>query len=631
MGKALKKALGFIAAIGLIVAGAILRSPQLIKLGVGLAITQVAGLFSKNQHAGEGFGDQLQLRKDPIAPRLVAYGKTGTGGNLVYQEGFGENNETLSTVIAVAGHEITSLEKFKWGGEVVSFTNNNANGNFHDHMFLYEHMGSDDQTADSDLVSLSSKWTNDHRLRGIAYFHLKLVFDREKFDKGFLDPVFIFKGRKVYDPRKDSTNGGSGAHRLNDETTWEWSDNSALCTADYLKGIKVGGTLIAGMGIADSRIDWDNVIAEANVCDETVSLKGGGTEKRYTCNGFIDPRQNHRRNLEQLVSSMAGTVVFQAGTWRIYAGTPRPALKTRTVDDVFGAVSLQAKRGISEKVNSIRGIYADVNEDFQPKDYPPRQNQTYIDEDGGFELWLDVDLTMTTSPTMVQRIAKINLERARKERILDLMFFPVALQDQAMDAVNFSYPPFNITNEKFLIADWALRFTADENDNLGFLIKETLVEIDDAVYDWDPNTDEIDIPATGKAPAGKRVNNQRALPPVNVSGGIVAVAQNPLSAVDAGSTARIDIAQHNRQYGFGSVTYNSGSISSLAFETKYYVYADDPLLKGGSVTYLSSTSKTDVTDGNDRIYIGEITTPANGGSGTTGSGGGGTVGVATVE
>ena len=91
-------------------------------------------------------------------------------------------------------------------------------------------------------------------------------------------------------------------------------------------GIKVGGTLIAGMAIPSARIDWPNVIAEANICDETVSLKAGGSEKRYTCNGIIDPSFDHRRNLEQLTSSMVGTVVSQAGIWRIYAGAPRAAL-----------------------------------------------------------------------------------------------------------------------------------------------------------------------------------------------------------------------------------------------------------------------------------------------------------------
>ena len=168
MGKAIKKALGFVASIGLIVAGVVFANSALIALGVGLTATQVVGLFVNNNKAGEGFQNQLTLKKDLIAPRLIAYGKTGTGGNLIFQEAFGDSDEILSTIVAIAGHEITSFEKFKWGDEVVTFSGNNAVGKYHDHMFLYEHLGSDNQTADTELVNLSAKWTTDHRLRGIA-------------------------------------------------------------------------------------------------------------------------------------------------------------------------------------------------------------------------------------------------------------------------------------------------------------------------------------------------------------------------------------------------------------------------------------------------------------------------------
>ena len=241
-------------------------------------------------------------------------------------------------------------------------------------------------------------------------------------------------------------------------------------------------------------------------------------------------------------------------------------------------------------------------------------------------MWLDLDLPMTTSPAMAQRIANIHLKKARKEKSLDLMFFPVAIQDQAMDAVNFSYAPFNITNQKFLITDWSLKFIKDSNENFGFLVKESLFEIDDAIYDWDPATDETDISPTDKAPAGKKINNQRALPPVNVGGGLVSVDPNPLSAVDAGASARIDVAQHDRHFGFGTVTYNSGSIAGLAFDTEFFIFADDPMLLGGSVTYQATTNKTQITDDDNRIYIGTITTPADGGSSTSGTGGGGLLG-----
>lgn len=622
MGKIVKKAAGFLLAAAVIAVGVITQNPALLRLGIGLAVTQVVGLFRKNS-SNIGFGENLKLRKDSIAPRQIVYGKFAEAGVVLYQEGFGSNNETLSTIIAIAGHEIESIETIKWGEDVVTFSANNAVGNFHDLLFMYEHLGSDDQTADANLVSLSSKWTNDHRLRGIAYVHLKMIFDAEKMANGFLNPLFIFKGRKIYDPRKDSTNGGSGAHRLNNEATWEWSDNSALCVVDYLLGIKINGTLIAGLGVPDSRIDWPNIIAEANICDESVSLKAGGSEKRYTCNGIIDPRQTHRANLEVLTSTMAGTVVFQAGVWRLFAGAPRTAMKSRNTDHIVGGLSLKAKKGISERLNSVKGLYQDEATDFSRKDYPPQQNDTYITEDNNLEHWQDLNLPMTTSGTMAQRIAKISLERGRREKQLDLTFFPIALQDQAMDALTFTHAPFNLSNQKFLIADWSLKFDKDQHGNIGFLVHEVLIEEDDAIYAWTPLTDEIDIPATDVAPGQNRIADQRSLPPVNVGGGIVSVSENPLSAVDAGSTARIDIAQHDKHYGFGTVTYNSGSISSLSFDTQYYVYADDPNLEGGSVTYLATTTITNVTDSNSRIYVGEITTPTDGGSSSSGSGGGG--------
>lgn len=45
--------------------------------------------------------------------------------------------------------------------------------------------------------------------------------------------VAEIEGKKIYDPRKDSTNGGSGAHRVNDKTTWEYSTNPVLALADF--------------------------------------------------------------------------------------------------------------------------------------------------------------------------------------------------------------------------------------------------------------------------------------------------------------------------------------------------------------------------------------------------------------
>lgn len=112
-------------------------------------------------------------------------------------------------------------------------------------------------------------------------------------------------------------------------------------------------------------------------------------------------------------------------------------------------------------------------------------------------------------------------------------------------------------------------------------------------------------------------SDQRYLPNVTTAGAGTALNVNPLSADDVGTTTTITIAAHTRQYGFGLVSLNAGSISGLAFSTKYYVYYDDPNYAGGAVSYQATTNLQDVVAGNHRIYVSSITTPADGGSGTT--------------
>lgn len=93
----------------------------------------------------------------------------------------------------------------------------------------------------------------------------------------------------------------------------------------------------------------------------------------------------------------------------------------------------------------------------------------------------------------------------------------------------------------------------------------------------------------------------------------------PLSAVDAGASDTINIAAFQIQFGFGRVSFNSGSIAGLARSQGYFVYFVDAALAGGAVTYLATTSFDVVVSSVDNVYVGWINTPAAGGSGTSGS------------
>lgn len=96
-----------------------------------------------------------------------------------------------------------------------------------------------------------------------------------------------------------------------------------------------------------------------------------------------------------------------------------------------------------------------------------------------------------------------------------------------------------------------------------------------------------------------------------------------LSAADVGATATITIGAHNLVYDDTTLAYSAGTVTGLAFATKYHVYADDAAKAGGAVTYLASTTFTDITASKARYYVGSITTPADGAGGTSGGLGGG--------
>ena len=96
-----------------------------------------------------------------------------------------------------------------------------------------------------------------------------------------------------------------------------------------------------------------------------------------------------------------------------------------------------------------------------------------------------------------------------------------------------------------------------------------------------------------------------------------------LTSADVGSDTTTTIAAHNIVYDNGTVAYNSGTITGLPFNTLTYVYAEDASKAGGAVTYISTTTATDIVATTGRYFVGQITTDTDGGGGTSGGGGGG--------
>ena len=95
-------------------------------------------------------------------------------------------------------------------------------------------------------------------------------------------------------------------------------------------------------------------------------------------------------------------------------------------------------------------------------------------------------------------------------------------------------------------------------------------------------------------------------------------SSNPLTAIDAGASATIDIASFQMIVpGVPNVSLSSGAITGLLYNTLYYVYFYDPTFESIAPTYLASTTKTDAIDSAGYMFVGSILTPSAGYLGAT--------------
>ncbi len=163
-------------------------------LGAALKALTPKPSFSSGGGAGANRGYQTTAIGTALDHQII-YGKVRVAGARIYDEATGDTNENLHRIIAVAGHEITSFDRIYINDSYVDFDDIDEDGNvstvtdadesssdrYDGHLRINFHLGSPDQTADTDLVSESAHWTNACRLRGIAYMYIRMKYNAEKF------------------------------------------------------------------------------------------------------------------------------------------------------------------------------------------------------------------------------------------------------------------------------------------------------------------------------------------------------------------------------------------------------------------------------------------------------------------
>ena len=420
-----------------------------------LVSSAIGMMTSKGINAsGQNFGSKFAARA-PLAPRQIVYGECRVGGTMVHIETTGTDNYLLHMVVAIAGHEIESLETLRINdintttststisGSTVytvtnaDFTNTENDNNFGSGRLVRYSFEDGSQTAANGFMDaqLASMGTTDKFL-GVAYVYIQMVFDAEKFGGGQPAISFKVKGKNIYDPRT-SANATTDLQR----------SNPALIIRDYLTDTQYG--LKAKSSEINDTTNAGGIASAANTCDQQVTLADGSTqERRYTANGFTNFSANGNGVLESLLSSMAGKMSYVNGQFTLFAGATQTPSLTITDDELLQPLAVSTNASTGDLYNSVKPIYVDASLNYISTDAEVYQDSTFLNADtpsgestANYVKQMETQLPFTVTDTMAQRLGRIALKSQRQSVSLSVL---ASLQFMRLQPNDWVY----LTNER---------------------------------------------------------------------------------------------------------------------------------------------------------------------------------------
>lgn len=444
------------------------------KLALGTALSLVSNaLFGARLPSFQNKQPQYQaVINQATGPRRRGYGRAKLGGIRAY---FDSRQGVLWQAIMLHHGRIDAIEQIYVGDVPVALNglgqvqngpwNRGADGSY---ISIEQYLGDDGQAASLNLLAGAVGWTTDHRLRGIAYLVTWFISPPSEdylliYPEGYNTPITaVCRLSRVLDTRT-----GTAA----------WTDNPALCIADYL-------THPDGYGrLSYSDIDTASFNAMANTCDEDVALAGGGVEKRYRLWGAYELTERPADVVQRMLAVCDGELfTTREGKLGIRGGAWNAPSVTITADDVIGH---DMEEGVDalDRFNQLKIIYTDPAQGYQATEAAPWDDLEDQAERGlqSEEMTLD----FCPSPSQARRLAKIRLAKSNPRWSGTIRTNLAGLKARGERTVHVVLPELNI-DTSFLIGTHNLIL----DQGIPVACEMQVISMAADAYAWDAATEE---------------------------------------------------------------------------------------------------------------------------------------------
>lgn len=429
---------------------------------------------------GSGAG-VVVLPHEPLPDTVRAVWVFGSGDG---------SNEGTPTIDSIVGTSVTLSGGLPGATATVSFQYTQSTFTARVRAFL----GAPGQNVGAALAAeYPGKISAAERAEGIALLVVDLDYDPDVYPQGYPNVTALIRGAKVYDPRADSTAGGSGAQRLADPATWAWSENPALLAYHY--GRHANGWAVPAAEIMPAAA----VAAEADWCDATTAftLRKPGVVgpvapislPRHRCGIVISTAGEPGAAMDEILETMAGRAGWAGGVWRFRAGR-MPAsvfamdqtwLARRLQEDGTpeAGPTLQFSNGVAReaKVNRVAGKCVDPDQRHQVLPFPAVEDPVLIAAEGQVYP-LEVEYQGVNHIAHAQHLASVAIRRQQAALRLQAQCNLHAYRCELFDAGTLTLPTYGISAKPMEVVGW--RWHPAEGVQL------QLAEISDAIFTVEP-------------------------------------------------------------------------------------------------------------------------------------------------
>lgn len=330
-------------------------------------------------------------------------------------------------------------------------------------------------------------WSASHIGTGTAYAIVTFRYNREIFNS-LPQLRFEIDGIALYDPRRDSTVGGSGSQRWAQPATWTRSANPAVMIYNILRGIALPSGDIWGGDVPAEDLPLDNWFAAMNACDAPI-----GGRASFVAGLEIKLEMDPAEVIDELAKTCLGQLSEMGGVFRLRVGAPAAPVQFITDEDIVISApqELDPFPGLAASANAIFSDYPEPASLWLPRAAPPVLNPTWEAEDGGRRLPTSVNFPACARRSQVAQLMAAYARDARRFRVHRMVLPPEAFLLEPLDTIAWTSARNGYSAKIFEVVEII--------DQPGTINQELLLrERDPGDYSWSANDDLPEVvPVTG--------------------------------------------------------------------------------------------------------------------------------------